>query len=50
MKLKINLAHYGIDVTLTYFPGDGELIFNPDKVSGIIRNKYGDNKFTIIQN
>ncbi len=48
MKIKINLARYGVDVTVTYLPADGELIFNPDGISGIIRNKYGDSEFIVV--
>jgi hypothetical protein len=50
MKIKIHLKSIGVCATVTYLPGDGELIFNDDKKSGIIRNKYGDNSFEVIEN
>lgn len=48
MKIKINLKQYGLFVTVTYLPSDGELIFNSDNKSGIIRNKYGESSFEIV--
>jgi hypothetical protein len=47
MKIAVKLC--GVIATITYLPADGELILNPDGISGILRNKYGDRDVTILE-
>lgn len=49
MKIRIHLKRIGVYATVTYLPADGQLIFNPDNKSGILKNEYGESTFEVIE-